>query len=388
MSYISQFVAAAKAASPSSPEDDDEATEQDAEVTSTSTPKKEDSEEVIEAKRKVIKDLISSLKSLRLESTDKEFEGFSNLLLSLILSLFPSSHPDFPTLILILVDSLSFSADRTANPSLSARYFSITTVFNSLATSHSTLRLSVLLKLINYAAQNDDFAVIVPALSRLQSWIVEWGFGKGTSGEEEGNAAIASVTTTLINKGKLSEARQLLIAHLSAGSAVGGTSTTVSASTSQLATKVINLSLALPTVYDFSSLSTLSGVSSPSIPQLSTLLTIFQTGDVASFTSFATSEKTVLEEQKLDVGQLEQKLKLLALAELCSKRVGEFVSYEEIAEALKLSNGAGDDGEEVEIWVIDGEFCFLLLRSFRCFALSHSRRDASERVRHRSIPFD
>jgi translation initiation factor 3 subunit M len=353
VSYISQFAAAAKAAAPT-PEvvdDDDGGEGEDREKKEA----EEESEETKEAKRKVVKDMLSSIKGLRLEGTDKEFEGFANLILSLILSLFASSHPDFPTLILILSDALSFSADRSANPTLSARYSSLATIFNSLPSpATNALRLTVLLKLISYASSNDDFSVIQPALARLESWLVEWGFGPGTSGEEEGNAAIATVVSSLLAKSRLAEARTLLLAHLSSPSAVSGTSTTPSSSTAKLASQLIGLSLALPTVFDFSSLSTLPAVASPSVPTLATLLSMFQTGDVAAFEQFAKENQAVLDEQKLDAGALERKLRLLALAELCSKRVGELVSYEEIATALRLQADAGDDGEEVETWVIDG----------------------------------
>ena len=39
---------------------------------------------------------------------------------------------------------------------------------------------------------------------------------------------------------------------------------------------------------------------------------------------------------------------------LCSERVGETVQYGEIAKALDLGTD-GDEGEEVETWVIDGK---------------------------------
>lgn len=56
---------------------------------------------------------------------------------------------------------------------------------------------------------------------------------------------------------------------------------------------------------------------------------------------------------------MKRKLRLLALGELCSGRVGDNVSYKEMSATLNLG-GKGqtveDEGEEVEIWVIDGSF--------------------------------
>lgn len=371
VSYISQFTAAAKAATPSSSssaEVEEGNADEEEEVAAEEKKDVEDSEETVQAKRKVIRDLLSSIKGLRLEGTDKEFEGFANLLLALILSLFPATHPDFPTLILILSDALLFSAERIANPTLSTRYAALAIVFNSLPPTLTNLRLTTLLKLITYAASNDDFPVIAPALERLESWLLEWGFGPGTAGEEEGNAAISTVVSALLAKSKATEARTLLVAHLSSPSAVSGSSSTPSAWAAKLASQLITLSLALPTVYDFSTLSSIPAVASPSTPQLAQLLAIFQQGDVAAFEQFVASHEhqQVLEEHQLDKAQLETKLKLLALAELCSKKVGENVSYDEIAQALRLSGGGKeDDGEEVETWVIDGAFLALRWPFFR-----------------------
>lgn len=359
MSYISQFSAAAKAAAPV-PEVDETAEGDEDDSEEKKVP--DESDETKEAKRKVFRDMVASVKGLRIEGPDREFEGYSNLVLSLFLSLFAPSHPDYSTLVLALVDSATFNNERTAAPTLAARYTAVATIFNALPVPvpsssdvlPSALRLSVLLKLVSYAASNDDFAVIRPALARFESWLVEWGYGAGTSGEEEGNAAVLKVVSALASKGKQAEARSILLAHLAAPSAVPGSAVTPSSSGAALATQVIVLSLALPDVFDVSALSTLPSVSAPSVPALKTLLDIFQSGDVAAFESFATEHAALLAEHKLDSAALERKLKLLALAELCSNRVGELVSYAEIATALRLASSASDDGEEVETWVIDG----------------------------------
>lgn len=364
-SYISQFANAAKAASPAVEIEEEDQEDQEDQEEKPDAP--EDTEEVKEAKRKVVKDLVASVRApFRIEATDKEFEGLSNLVLSLVLSLFPSTHNDFATLLLSFVDSLSAHVDnqgtaRLANPTLSTRYASIATLFNSLplplpasattSTTPSTLRLAVLLKLVAFASANDDFSVIRPVLLRLEAWLIEWGFGLGTPGEEEGNAAINNIVKALVSKGKLNEARSILLSHLSTPSASKGTSYTPSSSASLLSSRLIVLSLGQNDVFDFS---TLASLVTPSEPALKELLTIFQSGDVEAFEKFAVGNEKVLTEQGLEKSQLERKLKLLALAELCSKKVGEFVSYEAIAKALRLSSSANDDGEEVETWVIDG----------------------------------
>ena len=161
MSYISQFSAAAKLAAPVA--ELDEAADDDAEAGSDEAEKEdkkaeEDTAEVREAKRKVFRDMVASVKGLRIDGPDREYEGYSNLLVSLLHSLFAPTHPDFPTLVLALADSATFSQDKTASPTLAARYSAVATLFNALpvpaqasaATSSlpAQLRLSVLLKLV------------------------------------------------------------------------------------------------------------------------------------------------------------------------------------------------------------------------------------------------
>jgi len=354
-SFVSRLSSAAQEAQPPAPE----VSEEEEQESEEEVKKVEESEETREAKRKVVADLLASVKETRLEATDKEFEGFSNLVLSFILSLFPTEHSDFASHILTLADAISFSGDRTANPTLSTRYATLATLFNSLPSSTgplNQLRLAVLLKLISFAATNDDFAVILPAVNKLESYLLSWGFGPGTQGEEEGNAAVSQVVEVLVQKGKFVEARSLLVSHLSSPSAVEGQSATPSSSASQLASSLIALSLALPDVYDFASLTTsrYPALASPSSSELKQLLEVFQQGDLPAFQtiSFPISVAAITLEKE----QLDKKLRLIKLAELCSERVGETVEYGEIAKALDLKTSGDEEGEQVETWVIDGEY--------------------------------
>ncbi|GAA5942463.1 PCI domain-containing protein [Sporobolomyces koalae] len=348
-SFVSTLSSAAEAAQPPAPQaqEDEQEGEEPKQV--------QESDETREAKRNVVAQVLASLRDTTVEAADKEFEGFANLVLSFVLSAFPADHPDFSSHILALVDAIAHSTDRTANPTLSTRYATLANLFNSLPSSSASLhqlRLAVLLKLISYAAQNDDFAVIQPALNKFESYLVSWGFGPGTQGEEEGNAAVSQIVEILVRKGKLAEARTLLLSHLSSPSAVEGRSATPSSTASELASSLIALSLHLPDVYDFAALSTarFPAIANPSSNELKQLLEIFQKGDIAAFGSvkFPISVASL----SLEQDSLDKKLRLIKLAELCSERVGETVQYGEIAQALDLKT-EGDDGEEVETWVID-----------------------------------
>ncbi|KAK4053411.1 hypothetical protein OIV83_001576 [Microbotryomycetes sp. JL201] len=305
-----------------------------------------DSQETVAAKRAVVKDLVAACKGVRLDALDKELEGFVNLLLSLILTLWPADDQQFQPLVFGLAEAVSFSADRSANPSISARYACLATIFNSLPASAPAARLQILQRIIAYAAANDDFAIVQPALDRFEAYLFDFGFGPASNNSEHGNKAVAHVVDILTAKQRLSEARALLLSHLAP-------STSSSESTAKLASTLIAVSLSLPNVYDFASLSAIPAVAKPSSAPLATLLDIFSSGDVAAFESFAQQHAQTLTEYKLDASTLATKVKLVALADLCSTRVGETVSYDEVASTLKLAKDDNDDGEQVETWVID-----------------------------------
>ena len=371
--YVANLSQLALAAAPPAPELSHDDEESDDDDSTAKKPEPVESEQTRQEKRKVVTALVGSLQGARLQGTDREFEGFSNLILSLLLSLFDLA--DYSTLLLILVDALAQNSIRFANPSTTTRYSAIAAVFNSLPVEADNeesnkiaagLKLTILLKLIAYASANDDFTIIKPVLSRFPSWLAQWGFSRGSPGEEEGNAAVLSIVKSL-SKGKKSEARSILLAHLSSQSVVEGTATTISTSTATLASKLISLSLAQPDYFDFSSLASLPLLATPSAPALRTLLDIFLSASstplpALEFFLAVESNKALLGEWELDAASLGRKLRLVGLAGLCSERVGETVRYEEIAGCLGLSADGDDDGEQVEIWVIDGS-------SFRSFPL-------------------
>ncbi|KAK4056199.1 hypothetical protein OIO90_002640 [Microbotryomycetes sp. JL221] len=301
------------------------------------------------AKRAVVKQLVQACKGVRLEALDKELEGFVNLVLSLILTLVPATDAEFQPLVFGLAEAVSFSADRSANPSISARYSCLTTIFNSLPSTTPAARLQILQRIIAYAAANDDFAVVQPALVRFEAYLTDFGFGPNSDNAEQGHKAVAHVIDILVSKGRTTEAHKLLLSHL----ATASSGEVQSDSLAKLASTLIAVSLSLPNVYDFATLTAVPAVAKPSSAPLATLLDIFRSGDVGSFEKFKQDNAQVLTDYKLDATSLATKLKLVALAELCSARVGESVSYKEIASTLQLANDNNDDGEEVETWVID-----------------------------------
>ncbi|GJN88180.1 hypothetical protein Rhopal_001145-T1 [Rhodotorula paludigena] len=367
--FVQQLVDKARTAVPPQPEQpagddaDDEEHEQRKPV---------ETDEHRQAKRAVVADLVASLDGVRLEATDKEFEGLANLVLSLVLALYPATDAEYPALVRNLAAALSrVNPDKPqqANPSLSARYSALATLFNALPLADPTsdaLRLDLLLQLVAFAATNDDLAVIAPALDKLEQWLADWGFGPGSDGEERGHEAVQHVVDALVAKGAAADAaraRALLLAHLAASpSTSSGASPSSSPAAAGLASTLVALSLAAPDVYDFHALTPARYPALAALPApLAALLSTFQQPSSSSSSSTSSSSTPSVPTDALesvpavplDQAQLEKKLRLARLAELCSGRVGQSVAYAEVAQAVGISAQGDDATEEVETWVID-----------------------------------
>ncbi|SGZ09132.1 BQ5605_C030g10844 [Microbotryum silenes-dioicae] len=362
--YVQQHTTTARQASPSKPVTEDDAALDE----STTPPTPPVTEDQLEQRRTLLEQLLRDLKGVRIQALDREFQGFAHLFLSLILSTYKVTDQAFSKTILDLVDTLAFSQGKNVQPTLSTRYATLANVFNSLDTQEKVfdgLRLQVVEKLVEAAAQNDDYLVIEPVVRSLETWLVQWGFaGEPISNEnrQKGDEAVLKIVT-LLNKGQQIVPRltlvekDLLIGHLSHADAEAGSKTQ-----NELASHLIALVLRLPNEYDFTTLSNLQALQQPSTQVLSQVLNVFlQPGStVQDLDQLLSSDSVVpqLESFGLEVEKLKNKLRLISLSELCSTRVGQRVPYNEISKVLNLSistneGGEGEEEELVENWVID-----------------------------------
>ncbi|EGU13393.1 Proteophosphoglycan ppg4 [Rhodotorula toruloides ATCC 204091] len=283
--FIAHLSSLAKDALPPSPQPNGDAEHDDVE------PKKvQDTPETRERKRQVVAELVASLDNVRLEAqSDREFEGFANLVLSLVLGLYDAEEEQYAQLVRQLASALTFTESSSGlranvNQSLAARYTSLATVFNSLPASATSLRLALFRSLVAFTAKNDDTSVVLPALKdSFVSWLLdEWKVESDLADE-----AVLEIVETLVSKGFTNEALALLRSYLAK-------TKSTSDSTARLAAKLVTLSLSA------------------------------------------------------------NDLRLIKLAHVCADRVGQSVSYDEIAKAVGVEAGAaGDEGEEVETFVID-----------------------------------
>lgn len=125
----------------------------------------------------------------------------------------------------------------------------------------------------------------------------------------------------------------------------------------------------MPTVFDFDALFKLDAVVAIKEHELFSLLQIFLSGNLPEFKAWSSSHPQTLEKHRkcsflrllhpcssclnllsleISASELERKIRLLTLASLAFKYIGQNLSYSKVAEALQV------DPSEVEKWVIDG----------------------------------
>lgn len=426
--WVDSLVQRAQDALPAapSPAQDEDSEEEAAPRTIEETP------EFKATKRDLVQQLVARLQEgAKLQAlADRDFVGFVNSFLSLLLE--TQADADLTHGIQVLVGAIACRDPKpaTTQPALSTRYSTLATIFNALPSSSSltTLRLQVLRTLVKYAAENDDVAIVKPALDPVQ---LEQYFAEAGADADE---TAASLVESLLNNvgggngakaatdpiGTVTLAREILVARLSSSSSAAAASSSSSPVRSKLAATLVALLLASNDVYDFTPYSRVLPISAEATSSL--LVETFkkftdlsssssveqQQADefasqdeldkaVASTTLFPSSSSSSSESAsasstsapasasaprtasaaasaqllRVDRAHLVKKQNLLRFARLCEdKGVGKSVRYDEIAKRLGLSAKAGGEeeeeeaGEEVETWVIDGESIHLV-RPFR-----------------------
>lgn len=134
-------------------------------------------------------------------------------------------------------------------------------------------------------------------------------------------------------------------------------------------------------MFDFDPLFKLDAVIAVKDHELFSLLRVFLNGSLSDFTAWEASHSAAFETYskcgystdrrrfadddhiELDKKQLERKIRLLTLASLAFKYVGQDLPYAEIASALQV------DPSEVEKWAIDGYFSPLYIYIYILIAI-------------------
>ncbi|TFK25947.1 PCI domain-containing protein [Coprinopsis marcescibilis] len=289
------------------------------------TPISEDSER----QKAIVKDVLKQVQSIG-DGSEKEVEGFFNLLYAHLLSLFAPGTPELKDLLAALLQTIaSPSSDR-----LSTKFRILSNLFNLLPRS-SPFRSLVYSTILEIAVANDDLNALQLTRSEVEQWISEWAIS-----DEEKATFLKTVAAAYATTGQTATSYEyslLYIKTLPSGSNAARTA----------AIEAISTALRLPDLFDFDPLFKLDAVIAAKDHDLFPLLQIFLNNGLSEFKAWVSTNGGLLEKYNLDRTQLERKIRLLTLASLGVKHVGQSLPYAKIADALDV------ELSQVEKWVID-----------------------------------
>ena len=215
---------------------------------------------------------------------------------------------------------------------------SLSSLFNSLPESTSAAtRSAILLNLFKLAAASDDLSLLRGAVSALPTWLTsEWNISEGA---DQYLLTFVEALESASDKEEAGElVRRLLLDYTNANTS------------DELKSKLLLYTLASSTVFDVEALPVPSSSSS-----LVQLREIFLTGGLKDLSSVSDLPAP------LDQAKLTEKLQHVLLADFASTKVGQDVSYEEVAAALGLQTSGDEEDQamEVESWIIASEYCHI-----------------------------
>ncbi|OSD04495.1 PCI-domain-containing protein [Trametes coccinea BRFM310] len=281
-----------------------------------------------ERRRKVLVSVIEQVKGLGAGS-EKEIEGFFNLLFSHFLTLFSLDAPETRSHLDSLLKTIIAAPDHTT-----AKYRILATLFNSIP-RRSPLRFAVYQTLLEFASSNDDLELLGISQTEVDKWLSEWEISA-----EEKSGFLKLLVHAFAKAGDAATSFQYQLSYvrsLPSSSPVAQTA----------AVEAVASALRLPSYFDFDALFRLDAVVAAKDHPLFSLLQIFLNEGLQQYTAWVGSHGDVLSKYELDSAQLERKIRLLTLATLGFQNMGRDVPYSVIASALQV------DPSQVESWVID-----------------------------------
>ncbi|KAF9266295.1 PCI-domain-containing protein [Marasmius fiardii PR-910] len=282
-----------------------------------------------ERRRKVLSMVLRELKDFG-DGTEKEIEGFFNLIYSHFLTLYPPSSPETKQGLETVLKAISSAPSEQSF----IKYRVLSNLFNALPRT-SRLRLSVYRTLLDTATSNDELAFLQLSRADVNHWMEEWEIS-----QEEKSAFLKTIADAYAKFDQLTTSYTYSISYLQS-------LPSTSAETRNAAIDVIATALCLPSVFDFDALFRIDAVVGCKDEEIFSLLQVFLSGGLTEFKAWEASHPQAFAKYNLERTQLEHKIKLLTLASLGFKNVGQNLPYSSIAEAIQV------DKSEVETWVID-----------------------------------
>ncbi|KAF7352413.1 Eukaryotic translation initiation factor 3 subunit M [Mycena venus] len=292
-------------------------------------PGKKPLEEDDNRRRKIFSMVVVEVKTLG-DGSEKEIEGFFNLLYAHLFSLYAADSPETKQFAAALIQTISSASSEQT----SIKYRLLSNLFNALPRK-SPLRLTVYTTLLDLATGNEELDALQLARVDVEKWLREWDISS-----EEKSKFLKTIADAYEKSGDLATAYDYSLVYVRSLPAGGP-------ATEAAAVETIATALRLPFVFDFDPLFKLNAVVAAKQHELFSLLHIFLNDGLPQFKAWEKSHPGALQKYQLESTQLERKIRLLTLASLGFKNIGQDLPYAKVAEALQV------EPSEVEKWVID-----------------------------------
>ncbi|KIO31088.1 glycoside hydrolase family 16 protein [Tulasnella calospora MUT 4182] len=278
-------------------------------------------------KQKTITLVLGAVKGLG-SGSEKEIEGFFNLLYAHVLALFPDE-AGLKEQLTPIIHTISVAP----NPAI-IKYRILTNLFNILPRS-SPLRLQVYQALVALVTSQDELDLLGVKKADIERWISEWNVTA-----EEQSSLWKSLSDAF---SKCGPPERFLEFQLSFISSLPQSSTEV-----QPAILVaIATALKTPSMFDLDTIKKLPSLKLVQSTPLFGLLQVFLNGDYAQLSDWLSKNGASLGDSGLDKDILERKIRLLSIAALATQNVGKDLPYSAIASTLQVP------AADVENWAID-----------------------------------
>ncbi|KAJ6515439.1 PCI domain-containing protein [Mycena sanguinolenta] len=292
-------------------------------------PGKKPLDENEDRRRKVFSMVVVEVKTLG-DGSEKEIEGFFNLIYAHLFSLYPTESPETKQSVAALVQTISSASAEQ----ISMKYRLLSNLFNALPRK-SPLRLAVYTSLLDLATANEDLAALQLSRVDVNKWLREWDISS-----EEKSKFLKTIVDAYEKSGDLAIAYEYSLEYVRS-LPPGGPATETAA------LETIATALRLPFIFDFDPLFKLDAVVAAKNHELFSLLQIFLNDGLPQFKAWEEAHAGSLQKYQLESTHLMRKIRLLTLASLGFKNIGQDLPYAKVAEALQV------EPSEVEKWVID-----------------------------------
>ncbi|KAF8462486.1 PCI-domain-containing protein [Russula ochroleuca] len=279
-------------------------------------------------RRDVFSAVLGDVKGLG-EGTEREIEGFFNLIYAHLLTLWPIDSPETINRVSSLLPIITSSTGESA-----AKYRILSNLFNTLP-RQSALRFPVHTALLELASSNDELQMLQVSRSDVEKWLKEWDITP-----TEKSAFLKTLVAVFSKAGQQDTAYYYKLALVRSLEPT-------SQSAQPAALDAIATALSNPTVFDFDPLFKLDAVVATRSHPLFALLRIFFNGGLDDLHTWQRAHADISSTFGLDAAQLERKIRLLSLADLGFQNIGQDLPYTQVATLLQVSPS------EVERWVID-----------------------------------